>query len=87
MEHRHSTRPDIAPANPLWRLRGATKRLVECSVRRTISKLYVVTVVFGSETLLDETYPDYSSAMTRAVHVRDGLLKSGGWTAGTYGGV
>jgi hypothetical protein len=87
IEHRHSTRPDRGPANPVWRLQGATKKLVECSVRPTASKLYVVTVALGSETLLDETYPDLPSAMSRAIHIQDRLLKSGVWTASTLAAV
>lgn len=66
--------------NTLWRLRGATQKMIECSVDRTPSELHAVTVVFRDETFLDECYPDESSARTRALQIRDGLLKAGGWT-------
>lgn len=65
---------------PVWRLAGSTTKLVECYVEPTSSKLHMVTVVFGSETFLTESYPDAASAMRRATHVRDGLLKTGSWT-------
>ena len=35
----------------------------------------------GRETFLRETYPDEASAMNGRCKVREGLLKSGGWTA------
>ena len=63
-----------------WRLRNVKSRLVECRIRQTVSKLYALTVVSGSETFLDEIYPDSTSAMLRATQVRDGLLRSGDWT-------
>ena len=66
--------------NTLWRLRGSTNKLIECWVSRTASKLHAITVVFGHETILSETYPDESSARRRAMQGRDGLLKVGGWT-------
>jgi hypothetical protein len=44
------------------------------------STLHAVTVVLGHETFLNECYPDERSARTRALQVRDGLLKSGTWT-------
>ena len=66
--------------NTLWRLRGSAEKVIECRVDRTASTLHAVTVVFGHETFLHECYPDASSAQTRALQVRDGLLKKGGWT-------
>ena len=67
--------------NTVWRLRGSADKVVECSLDETISKAHAVTVVLGRETFLRETYPDEASAMTRAMQVRERLLKSGGWTA------
>ena len=72
---------DAASVSHVWRLRRAAEKLVECSVRQTVSKLYTVTVVIGSEACLDEIYPDSVSAMRRAIDIRERLLKSGGWTA------
>lgn len=72
----HSARAHTAP---VWRLHGTTRTPVECSVRQTPSTLYMVTVMRGSETFLDESYPDAASAMRRATQIREGLIKSGGW--------
>ena len=66
--------------NPLWRLRGSTDKVIECSVVPTEATVHAVTVVFGSETFLNECYPDAASATRRAMQVRDGLLANGGWT-------
>jgi hypothetical protein len=66
--------------NTLWRLRGSTDKVIECRVDRTASTLHAITVVLGHETFLNECYPDANSARTRALQVRDGLLKSGAWT-------
>ena len=63
-----------------WRLRCSTDRCVECRVIHTASMAYSVTVVFGSETFLHETYPDEASASSRATQVRQRLVKSGAWT-------
>jgi len=41
---------------------------------------YSVTVVFGSETFLHETYPDEANASSRAMQVRQRLVTSGVWT-------
>lgn len=66
--------------NTLWRLRGSTDKVIECCVDRTDSTLHSITILLNHETLLNECYPDDTSARTRALQVRDGLLKSGGWT-------
>ena len=66
--------------NTVWRLRGSTDKIVECHVERTPSMIYALTVVFGRERLLDEPYPDAASATSRAMDVRERLLKGGGWT-------
>jgi len=63
-----------------WRLRNSKSTLVECRIRQTVAKLYALIVVSGSETFLDEIYPDSTSAMLRAKQVRDGLVRSGDWT-------
>jgi hypothetical protein len=64
----------------VWQLRGSMDKVLECCVDRTASRSLMVTVVFGHETFLSETYPDETSALVRATQVRDGLLLSGGWT-------
>ena len=72
---------------PVWRLRGSTTKSVDCYVEPTLSKIHMVTVLFGSETFLTEGYPTAASAMRRAAHVRDGLLKTGTWTLALPSGV
>jgi|SwirhisoilCB2_FD_contig_41_21363947_length_449_multi_2_in_0_out_0_2 hypothetical protein len=67
-------------SNTVWQLRGSMDKVLECCVDRTASRSLTVTVVFGNETFLSETYPDETSALVRATQVRDGLLTSGGWT-------
>ena len=67
-------------ASTVWRLRGPTDKVLECCVDRTASKALALTVVLGRETFLQETYPDESSALSRATQVREGLLRGGGWT-------
>lgn len=67
-------------SNTVWQLRGSMDKVLECCVDRTASRSLTVTVVFGHETFLSETYPDETSALVRATQVRDGLLTSGGWT-------
>jgi hypothetical protein len=66
-----------------WRLHGSTRTEVECTIQQTISKVFVVTVVSGADVFLDEIYPDWPSAMTRALQVRDRLVQSGNWTIAT----
>ena len=63
-----------------WRLHGSTRTEVECTIQQTVSRVFVVTVVSGSDVFLDEVYPDWRSAMTRALQVRDRLIQSGTWT-------
>lgn len=67
------------PVKPVWQLKGLTERLVECFVKPTPHRLHAVRVIFGSETFLNECYPDTASAMHRATQIRDRLLKSGTW--------
>ena len=64
----------------LWQLRGSTNKVIECHVDRTAFGLHAITVVLGQEALLSETYPDETSARSRAMQVRYWLLKSGTWT-------
>lgn len=64
-----------------WRLHGATRKTVECSLEQTTSRTHTVKVTFGESTFLYETYPDASTAARRAKQIRDGLLERGGWTA------
>jgi hypothetical protein len=64
-----------------WRLRSSKNTVVECRIRPTVSKLYTLNVVMGSETVLDEIYPDAASALRRAAQVRDRLMGSGEWAA------
>ena len=71
---------DIDTNGNAWQLRGSKSTLVECRIRQTPSKLYAMTVVSGVETFLNEMYPDSTSAMRRALQVRDQLLRSGNWT-------
>ena len=71
----------------VWRLRGATGKVLKCCVARTASKAHAVTVVLGQETLLQEGYLDETSALSRVRHVRDRLLKGGGWTAVNHAAV
>jgi hypothetical protein len=66
--------------NTLWRLRGSTDKVIECCVAPTAATVHAVIVVLGSETFLNECYPDAASATRRAMQVRDGLLRSGRWT-------
>jgi hypothetical protein len=68
------------PNEAAWRLAGSTAKVVECFVQPTASTLHEVSVMFGGEMLLTESYPDSASAMTRATQLREGLLKSGTWT-------
>ena len=64
----------------MWRLQGATDQVVECCIDQTAARAHAVTVVLDSQTFLHEGYPDESRAMSRAMQLRDWLLKDGGWT-------
>ena len=64
----------------VWVLRGSTDKVVECCLAQTPSNAHALSVVRGRETYLFETYPNEVSAVERAMQVRDGLLKSGGWS-------
>ena len=68
-----------APQPPVWRLLGASGRGVECHVTSTPGRAWMVTVMFGAETMLAETHPTEAGANARAVEVRERLLRTG-WT-------
>ena len=63
----------------MWRLHGASDKLLECRLWNTPLTGCSLTVVIGSDNLLRESYPDSTSAMRRAMQIQEGLLKSGGW--------
>ena len=73
--------------NTVWRLRGSTDQVLECSVTRTPSRAHALTVVLRRQTFLQETYPDEPSALSRARQMRDGLLEGGGWTVVSHAAV
>ena len=64
----------------LWVLRGTTERTLWCSVSEAPSELWLVTVSYGSETMLQESYPTVDSARLRATGLRD-VLTGNGWRA------
>ena len=66
--------------NTVWQLRGLTDKVLECHVNRTPTKAHALTVVLGHETFLHETYPDESSALSRARQVCERLVNGGSWT-------
>ena len=60
----------------MWRLRSATtNRAIECRIETRRPKLFTLHVMWGSESLLEETYPDSESARARATELRNRLLK------------
>ena len=64
----------------VWRLNGTTNKVIDCCVTQTPSSAHAVVVSLGRETILNETYPDEASTIRRAIQIREGLLKGGGWT-------
>ena len=64
----------------VWQLRGSTDKVLECRVDRSAWKGHAVTLVLGHETFLHETYPDESSAISRAKQVCERLIQGGSWT-------
>lgn len=76
----HMNSPQAATTAEGWRLRNSKSTCVECRISCTASNLYALTVVSGSETFLEEIYPDVTTAMMRATQVRDRLMSSGTWT-------
>jgi hypothetical protein len=65
----------------VWRLNGSTNKVIDCCVTQTLSSAHALVVLLGHETFLHETYPDEASAVRRAIQIREGLLKGGGWTS------
>lgn len=64
----------------VWRLNGSTNKVIDCCVTQTPSSAHAIVVALGPEMFLHETYPDEASAVRRAMQIREGLLKGGGWT-------
>lgn len=71
-----STVPHAVP-NPLWVLRGITERHLACSITQEPSALWFVTVNYGRETILNESYPNLGTAMLRATSLKDGMIANG----------
>ena len=65
---------------PLWKLRGALRTPLECSVTPTGDGLWSVTVAYDNETMLDESYLDAGVAVERATSLERYMLARG-WTA------
>lgn len=66
------------PADGLvWRLQGTTAKPVDGHVRPAGGGGWLVQVVQNYESVLTESYPDSTSAMTRAGQLRDGLVAKG----------
>jgi hypothetical protein len=68
----------VLPSDGLvWRLHGNTAKDVEGYVTRTTAGDWLVRLIRDSECVLNETYPDAGSALTRAAVIRDGLVAKG----------
>jgi hypothetical protein len=64
----------------MWRLRSSTtNKCIECRIGTSRPGLFTVSVFWGSETLLEEIYPDSLSARARATDLRSRLLKHPEW--------
>jgi hypothetical protein len=64
----------------VWRLRRtSTSHVVECRISAPKPRLFSLVVVWGSETLLCETYADSTTAHSRASELRNRLLERGDW--------
>jgi hypothetical protein len=64
----------------MWRLRSSTtNKSIECRIETSRPRLFKVIVFWGSETLLEEIYPDSLSARARATDLRSRLLKHPEW--------
>ena len=61
----------------LWRLQGVTTKTVDGHVRPTATGSWLVQVVQNDEAVLTETYPDPTSASTRANQLLEGLVRKG----------
>lgn len=74
--HVPPTAPQAVP-NPLWVLRGTADRPLQCAVTQAPSALWFVTVSYGQETLLSESYPSLGTAMLRATTLKEGMMANG----------
>ena len=64
----------------MWRLRSTTtNKSIECRIETSRGGLFKVVVFWGSETLLEEIYPDSLSARARGGELRGRLLKHPEW--------
>lgn len=64
----------------MWRLRSSTtNKCLECRIETSRPARFRVVVFWGSETLLEETYPDSLSARARGTELRSRLLKHPEW--------
>ena len=63
--------------NPLWVLRGSTGLALLCSVTQVASGAWVLTLTFGYERVLTESYPDARDAIDRAAQLKAGLVEKG----------
>ena len=63
---------------PVWQLHGSTEKDVMCLVE-PVRQSWTVRLVRASETMLNEMYPDMSSALAAAERLKDHLM-SKGWT-------
>jgi len=61
----------------VWRLQGSSVRDVQCWVTEASSGLFAVRIIHDHETMLEEMYPDATTAMARANRLRTDLVKSG----------
>jgi hypothetical protein len=63
---------------PIWQLHGSTEKDVMCLVE-PVRHSWTVRLVRASETMLNEMYPDMSSALAAAERLKDHLMRKG-WT-------
>jgi hypothetical protein len=66
-------------AGPLWTLQGTTKRRVECRMTESADRAWVLTLTFGQETLLSESFRKASEAIMRANSLKSTLIAKD-WT-------
>lgn len=58
-------------------LQGTTAKELACSVTEAPSRAWIVMLKLGHETMLKEIYPDQTTAVRRAVDLKDGLVDKG----------
>jgi hypothetical protein len=61
----------------LWRLRGDTLRNIVCTMHTSPSGLVALEIAVDRETLLREIYPDVRTTTSRALAIRDRLVREG----------